>query len=64
MRTIHSLIKILTTLCLLLALITACGQRGPLYLPEKNPAAAPAQEQQPAATKLPQRTEVENDAGR
>lgn len=60
----HSLLKSVITLCLLLPLVAACGQRGPLYLPDKSPTTAPAQDQQPAGDELPQRTEVEHDAGR
>jgi predicted small lipoprotein YifL len=58
------LLKSVLTLCLFLPLIAACGQRGPLYLPDQSPTTAPAQDQQPASDELPQRTEVEHDAGR
>jgi predicted small lipoprotein YifL len=47
-----------------LPLLAACGQRGPLYLPDQSPTSAPVQDQQPAGDELPQRTEVEHDAGR
>ncbi len=33
----------------LISCLTACGQTGPLYLPESQPEAAPAAEPAPAA---------------
>lgn len=60
----HCLLKSVITLCLVLPLLAACGQRGPLYLPDKGPTSAPAQDQQPASDEQPQRTEVEHDASR
>jgi len=51
----------ITTFCLLLALLAACGQRGPLFLPDKT--AAPAGSSQgPEATgdRQPQPAEDEN----
>jgi len=41
MRSICSTTKLVFALCLLL---TACGQRGPLFLPEKNSTQPPSQQ--------------------
>jgi len=38
-------VKIILLILICAALLSACGLRGPLYLPDENPAAKPAVEQ-------------------
>ena len=63
MNSIHSLIKAGIASCLLLALLAACGQRGPLYLPDKKSAPVPVQQQQQDEDELKQPSETGNDSG-
>ncbi len=41
-------VKIILLILICAALLSACGLRGPLYLPDENPAAKPAVEQDSA----------------
>ena len=45
------------------ALLGACGLKGPLYLPDENPSSKPTIEQDPAATTdgIENRQDTEND---
>jgi predicted small lipoprotein YifL len=43
-------VKIILLILICAALLSACGLRGPLYLPDENPAAKPAVEQDSAAS--------------
>lgn len=42
-------VKIILLILICAALLSACGLRGPLYLPDENPAAKPAVEQDSTA---------------
>ena len=42
-------VKIILLILICVALLSACGLRGPLYLPDENPAAKPAVEQDSTA---------------
>ncbi len=42
-------VKIILLILICAALLNACGLRGPLYLPDENPAAKPAVEQESTA---------------
>ena len=62
MHTRGSLLNIFLASCLLLATTVACGQRGPLYLPDKK-AESPSQ-QKPATDEPEPSGEDSNDEER
>jgi predicted small lipoprotein YifL len=43
----------LATLLLLMTLVSACGQKGGLYIPQEEPAAGPAEKAADAAARAP-----------
>lgn len=55
--------RLAAALVALALLLAACGQRGPLYLPEKAPEAAPAQEQPTTAEEDEDETDGAREAG-
>ena len=56
-------VKIILLILICVALLSACGLRGPLYLPDENPAAKPAVEQDSTAAtdKEENKDDEEND---
>ena len=54
MRTIKFLVTFICLPLLCLALLTACGQKGPLVLPDQDAAAAPAPEQEQGESAVPE----------
>lgn len=61
MRAFPSRTTTIAAFCLLLALLTACGQRGPLFLPDKTAAPTPpAQVPEAADDQQPQPAEDRN----
>jgi len=59
MHTLRSSLNIFLTSCLLLAAAAGCGQRGPLYLPDKK-AESPSQ-QEPESVEPGQSAEDGNE---
>jgi predicted small lipoprotein YifL len=53
--------KTLLTLCGCLALLTACGQKGALYLPDKNASVVTRPAAQPAPAPAPQSTNTKDN---
>lgn len=55
-------VKIILLILICAALLSACGLRGPLYLPDEKPATKPAVEQvSTAATEEEKKDDEEND---
>jgi predicted small lipoprotein YifL len=63
MPSIKSLVQTFIAAGLVLALLAACGQRGPLYLPDKRPSAAPTQQKQATGEEQKDSQEGEDEEG-
>lgn len=61
MRKLLFLANIFSAIWLCLVLLSACGQKGPLFLPDQNPASAPVQDTESDDDEIMQPSEEDTD---